>query len=134
VLDHHNTDKGLAHVAFSLEDGVVLPYRRFKDIRNIPIGQIIEVGFIEEARQPQRWRTTEHTKIDGFVKTMTGEVSQHDGQSFGFLKTSNGDRAFVPPPLMEHLPNAESKALTCLAMMDKNKQGEPGWRALSWLD
>lgn len=134
VLDHHNSDKALAHVAFSLEDGVVLPYRRFKDIRDIPIGRIVEVGFLDEARQPQRWRTTEHTSIDGFVKPMTGEMSKREDQSFGFLKTGTGERVFVHPALMERLPHADSKGLTCLAVMSRDKQGKPGWRALSWLD
>ncbi len=134
VLDHHNTDKALAHVAFSLEDGVVLPYRRFKDIRDVQIGRIVEVGFLDEARQPQRWRTTEHTRIDGFVKPMTGEISQREGQSFGFLKTAAGDRVFVHPTLMDQLPNTELSSITCLAVMGKDKQDNPGWRALSWID
>lgn len=134
VLDHHNTDKALAHVAFSLEDGVVLSYRRFKDIRDVQIGRIVEVGFLDEARQPQRWRTTVRTGIDGFVKPMTGEISQREGQSFGFLKTAAGDRVFVHPTLMNQLPNTALSSITCLAVMGKDKQDNPGWRALIWID
>ena len=61
---------------------------------------------------------------------MDGELSHREGQSFGFLVTEEGERAFVHPDLMGKLPEGNK---TCIAMMGKDKLGKPGWRALRWV-
>jgi hypothetical protein len=134
VIDNQNRDKALAHVAFSFDEGLVLLYRRLRGIDKVQVGDIIEVGFISGDPQPARWRSSAATHIEGFAGRMTGEVTQPDGQVFGFLMTSDGQRVFIHPTLMERLVGNETSKQTCIAVMGKDKKGRQGWRALRWID
>jgi hypothetical protein len=132
VLDQHNTDKALAHVAFSVDEGAVLHYRRFEGIREVPVGEVLEVGFIDHLPQPKQWRATPQKLIDGFLKPMVGQVSQRSGQAFGFLVTGDNDKAFIPPGLLEPLVKSHDQVKKGLTMMSKDKKGKLGWKVIAW--
>lgn len=135
VIDNQNPEKALAHVAFSSDDGSVLHYKKFKGIADAPVGEIVDVGFAAGEKQPIRWHRSEATAIEGLCRQMTGKVTQRPGQNFGFLITEYGERVFVHPDLMHrHSGGLETQARTCVAMMGKDKQGKPGWRALRWIE
>jgi len=133
VVDNQNPDKAVAHAAFSTDEGAVLPYRHFKGIDALSVGDMLEVGLSEADGRAVRWRRCDARAIEGFCRTMTGWLSQREGQAFAFLVTTEGDRIFVHPALMaertEHLVNGQ----TCFAMMGKDKNGKLGWRALRWI-
>ena len=132
VIDNQNPDKALAHVAFDAESGVVLPYRRFSGINEVPVGKIVKVGFSGDERHAVRWHGCDLTAIDGFVKEMTGNLTRPDGQAFGFVMTSAGERVFVNPVLIDQtLPDGD-RTRTCVAMLGMDKKGKRGWRALCW--
>jgi hypothetical protein len=123
VIDNQNTDKALAQVAFFPDEGLVLLYKRLRGIDKAKVGDIIEVGFASGNPHPARWRRSEATHIEGFAGRMTEEVTQPDGQAFGFLMTSDDQRVFIHPALMERLAGKETSKQTCIAVMGKDKKG-----------
>ncbi len=133
IIDHQNADKALAHVAFGVDDGIVLPYRMFRGIQDVPVAEMVEVGFVEGEHRPHRWRRTELRPIHGFVVQMSGRVDACDGHAFGFMASSAGQRVFVPPDLMAELDQAETTEPQCIAVMSKDRKGKKGWKALRWL-
>jgi hypothetical protein len=130
IIDNQNPLKSLAHVAFSVDEGAVLHYKKFRDATQLTLGQIVEVGFFHGENRACRLRMSELEDIPGFCGRMEGELSHREGQSFGFLVTQEGERVFVHPDLMVHIPEGRK---ACIAMMGKDKQGNPGWRALHWI-
>lgn len=133
VVDGQNPAKFLVHVAFGPDDGAVLYYKDFDGIANLPVGTMIEVGFIQGDKRARRWQASTTKQIDGFCLTMTGRVSQVPGQSYGFLTTGKGERVFVPPLLMDSTLINVSTTLGCIAVMSQDKRGKPGWRVIAWL-
>lgn len=131
VIDNQNAEKALAHVAFSIDEGVVLPYRRFKGISDMQVGDVVEVGLAEVDHRTIKWRETAATRIDGFCQPFAGELTQRAGQTFGFVVTEDNCRVFVHPNLMRETALAAGTSITCRAVMGKDKQGKEGWRALT---
>jgi tetratricopeptide (TPR) repeat protein len=134
VIDNQNTEKTLAHVAFTPDEGSVLPYRHFKGVDLLSVGAIIEIGWSGLEGRALRWSRTEVKTIEGFVQQMSGTMTQRDGQAFGFMMTSAGERVFVHPGLMAQQPTGQANVKTCDAMMGRDKQGRLGWRALRWVE
>ncbi len=131
VVDNQNVDKKLAHVAFSVDEGVVLHYRRFKAIADVPVGSIIEVGHPEGDVHPSKWRSSAARGIEGFYAEVSGELSQRPGQAYGFLIGANGERVFMPPDLVDVLGGTAGAQVTCMAIMGRDKKhGTLGWRAI----
>ncbi len=134
VIDNQNQVESLCHVAFTINDGRILRHKKFKGVENLAVGEIIDVGFFAGDDCACQWRKTEKKLIDDFCCAMRGELTQRTGQSFGFLNTVDGDRVFVHPDLMRSAPKIDGITdLSCIAMIGKDKQGRPGWRALSWV-
>lgn len=131
VIDNQNTEKALAHVAFSIDEGGVLPYRRFKGISDMQLGDIVEVGLADDDHRAINWRKSATTEIAGFSQQFVGELTQRQGQSFGFVVTERNCRVFVHPNLMGKSAPAARTLITCRAVMGKDKQGKEGWRALT---
>jgi len=131
VIDNQNSEKALAHVAFSIDDGAVLPYRRFKDISEIRVGDIIEVGLAGDDHRAVKWKKSNATTLDGFVREFAGELTQRIGQSFGFVISQDNERIFVHPSLLEKSAFPAGTSIICRAVMGKDKQGKQGWRALT---
>jgi hypothetical protein len=131
VIDHQNAEKALAHIAFSIDEGVVLPYRRFKGISDMGVGDIIEVGLADDDHRAIKWRKSIATTLDGFFRQFAGELTQQIGQSFGFVVTEDNERIFVHPNLMGESALSAGPSVTCRAVMGKDKQGKQGWRALT---
>jgi hypothetical protein len=135
IVDHQNLDKEVAHVAFGLDDGVVLPYRRFPGIQDRLVGDLIEVGFIPSEHRAADWRSSRAAIIPGFVDHISGRVERCDGRDFGFLSASqHSERVFVPPDLMAALKPEQPGDVTCIAVMSKDKKGKRGWKVLRWID
>ncbi|WP_298236613.1 tetratricopeptide repeat protein [uncultured Azohydromonas sp.] len=134
VVDHQNPQKSLAHVAFGPDEGVVLYYNEHAGADQLAAGQIVEVGQVQGRGRPVCFRPSAVDSIDDFCRRLSGEVSQRDGQSFGFMTTPLGERVFVPPTLMDQLSEKHLHGpVQCVAYMSKDRQGKPGWRALSWI-
>ena len=129
VIDNQNTEKSLAYVAFSINEGVVLEYRRFKGVSDMRMGDIIEIGLADGDHRAIKWRKSATTEIAGFCQQFVGELTQRDGQSFGFVVTNDRRRVFIPPNLMGGA--ALGVQLVCRAVMGEDKQGKEGWRALT---
>jgi hypothetical protein len=70
--------------------------------------------------------------IPGFADELTSELSQRPSQSFGFLTTVDGLRVFIHPSLIADLAIKPGQRACCRAVIGKDKQGKPGWRALRW--
>jgi len=135
VVDHQNPDKEVSHVAFGLDDGVVLPYRRFPGIQNQLVGDLVEVGFIQNEHRAEDWRSSQAAIIPGLVDRISGRIERCDGRDFGFLSTSrHSERVFVPPDLMAALKPEQASDTTCIAVMSKDKKGKRGWKVLRWID
>lgn len=131
VIDNQNAEKALAHVAFSVDEGVVLPYRRFKGISEMGVGDIIEVGLADDDQRAIKWKKSAAKTLDGFVRLFAGELTQRTGQSFGFVVTEDNERIFVHPNLLAESALSTGSSITCRAAMGKDKQGKQGWRALT---
>jgi hypothetical protein len=131
VIDNQNLNKELAHVAFSADEGVILLYRRFKNIADEPLGTLVEVGFVGNQRNPLRFRRSETKDISGFYEDFVGELSKRPGQSFAFVTAETGERVFVPPTLFANSGLHEGCMVRCRAILSKDKKrGKLGWKAL----
>ncbi len=131
VIDNHNTDKALAHVVFDADDGTILLYRAMKGISKLAVGTCVEVGFVNGENRPVTYRRSEHTTIPGVCGWFEGDFSQQPGQVFAFIITKDGERIYVHSSLMEKLQGNSGDKVSCHAVIGKNKQGKPGWRAVS---
>lgn len=135
VVDHQNPNKEVAHVTFGLDDGVVLPYRRFSGIQEQLVGDLVEVGFIQSEHRAEDWRSSQTATIPGLVDRISGRIERCDGRDFGFLSASqHSERVFVPPELLAALKAEQAGNATCIAVMSKDKKGNRGWKALRWID
>lgn len=133
VVDHQNPQKSLAHVAFSADEGTVLSYKSFPGADQLPPGRMVEVGYVQGQRNPVGFQGSTASEIAGFCRRLSGEVTQRDGQGFGFLVAPGGERAFIPPALLAERPPARpGETAGCIAFMSRDRQGKAGWRALSW--
>jgi tetratricopeptide (TPR) repeat protein len=131
VIDNQNLEKGLAHVAFSINEGIVLPYRLFKGISDRKLGEIIEVGLVNDNRRAITWSASETITLKGFFRKFSGKLTTRAGQPFGFIITDDNERIFVHPNLLGKSAFPEGASITCRAVMGKDKQGKQGWRALT---
>lgn len=131
VIDNQNAEKALAHVAFSIDEGVVLPYRRFKGLSEMEVGEIIEVGFADDDQRAIKWKKSADRTLDGFVRQFDGELTLRTGQSFGFVISGNNERIFVHPNLLAESTYSTGSSIVCRAVMGRDKQGKQGWRALT---
>jgi len=134
VIDGQNTEKGVAHVAFSatVDDGVVLPYRKFRKIAQYPVGALVEVHYRDEPPTPYSVTTPAIKTIEGFCQSFAGELRRRPGQAFGFIEAETGERIFVPPSLLADVQLEPNEPANCRAIyaIDR-KSGKPGWRALN---
>jgi hypothetical protein len=60
-----------------------------------------------------------------------GELSQRPGQAFAFVIANGGERIFVHPNEAAKLRGLTGERVSCRAVTGKDKQGKPGWRAVS---
>ena len=112
--------------------GLLATQQRFEEA-TVQVRLAVEVGFSSGDAHPVNWRKSDAQHIEGFATQMTGSVSQRDGQAFGFMKTSEGERVFIYPALIAELAESLGPERTCLAVMGKDKKGKQGWRALRWV-
>lgn len=132
VIDHQNLDKALAHVAFGADDGAILLYRMMQGISKLAVGTCVEVGFVEGEKRPISFRQSEKTTIPGVCDSFEGELSQRPGQAFAFIIADGGTRIYVHPELASKLSSGMvGKKVSSHAMISRDKQGRPGWRAIS---
>ena len=131
VVDNQNKNKKLAHVSFGLDDGVVLRYNQFSDIRSVGVGSVINVFFVKGSHSPIRWNESEQTSIDGLLQEFTGVLEQVPEKEFGFIRAASKESIFVPPDLMFTIKDKIKSKIQCMGMLsiDKNK-GKEGWKAL----
>ncbi|MCF7983066.1 MAG: hypothetical protein K9L70_01560 [Thiohalocapsa sp.] len=131
VVDNQNPEKALAHVIFGLDDGAILIYRSMKEVAKLAVGTCVEVGFVEGETRPATCRLCENRLIPGLRERFEGELSQRPGQAFAFVIADGGERVFVHPSLASELDGLAGQKVSCLAVPGKDKQGRPGWRAVS---
>ncbi len=133
VVDHQNGQKALAHVAFNQDNGTSLYYDKFPGAVALPVGQILEIHYVEGDSRPRSFEPSSANSIDGFCRHMAGSIARREGQTYAFLATPQGERVFIPPPLLEQLPpELPEQRAECVACLVKDRQGKPGWRVLSW--
>jgi len=131
VIDNQNPEKALAHVVFGPDDGAILMYRAMKGVSKLAVGTCVEVGFVKGETRPVTYRLAENTEIPGLCERFEGELSQRPGQAFAFVMADGGRRIFVHPSLASELGVAVGHRVSCRAVVGKDKQGKPGWRAVS---
>lgn len=131
VIDNQNPEKALAHVIFGLDDGAILMYRTMKEVSELAVGSCIQVGFVKGETRPTICRLCEDRLIPGLRERFDGELSQRPGQAFAFVNADDGQRIFVHPSLASALDGLAGHAVSCVAVPSKDKQGKPGWRAVS---
>ncbi len=131
VIDSQNIEKSLAHIAFSAEDGIVLHYRKFRDIAKLPVGALVEIRFRGEPPIPYSITSPAMTIIEGFYQTFAGILSRRPGQAFAFVEAENDERVFVPPYLLTDPKLVPNSPVNCQAVyVTDRKSGKLGWRAL----
>lgn len=133
VIDHHNPEKALAYVVFSITEGIALPYKKFKDVHRMPVGTFVEVRLLGNPPQAIRVSTSDASVIDGFCIKHEGLFSKRPEQAFGFIDAKNGERVFIPPVIVASADQALSGVVCeCLAVLSKDrKRGSVGWKALT---
>jgi hypothetical protein len=131
VIDNQNPDKALAHVVFGPDDGAILMYRAMKGVAKLAVGTCVEVGFVKGEPRPVTYRLLEDTVIPGLCERFDGELSQRPGQAFTFVMADGGQRIFVLPSLANEVQGLVGAQVSCRAVAAKDKQGKPGWRAVS---
>ncbi len=131
VIDNQNPEKALAHVVFGLDDGAILFYRSMKGVSKLAVGTCVEVGVVKGETRPVSYRLSEKTMIPGLCERFEGELSQRPGQIFAFVIADGGGRIFVHPSLARELDGLVGHRVSCRAVVGKDKQGKPGWRAVS---
>ncbi len=131
VIDNQNPEKALAHVVFGLDDGAILFYRSMKGVSKLTVGTCVEVGVVKGETRPVSYRPSEKTMIPGLCERFEGELSQRPGQIFAFVIADGGGRIFVHPSLARELDGLVGHRVSCRAVVGKDKQGKPGWRAVS---
>ena len=102
-----------------------------KGISKLAVGTCVEVGFVNSENRPAAYRQSEHTTIPGVCGSFEGDFSQRPGQPFAFIITHNGTRIFVHPSLVGELGFSTGDQVACRAVIGEDKQGKPGWRAVS---
>lgn len=131
VIDNQNPEKALAHVLFAPDDGAILAYRAMKGMSTLAVGTCVEVGFLKGETRPVNYRVSEETVILGVCDRFEGELNQRPGQAFAFVIADGGRRIFVHPILASALQGLVGERVSCRAVAGKDKQGKPGWRAVS---
>jgi hypothetical protein len=132
VLDHHNDQKRLSHVAFSANEGKVLPHRRFKAVRDWPLGVAIELLLSEDDSKVLRARRSELPLPSGLGQVIEGNYSIRDGQPYAFVRDARGETVFVPSDICQSLKIIDGTLVRCIVIrsLDK-KRGVEGWKAVT---
>ncbi|MEN3001654.1 MAG: tetratricopeptide repeat protein [Armatimonadota bacterium] len=131
VIDRHNPEKRITYILFSPEERLPIQHRRFKHLKNMQVGDIVEVCLYKEGKRYQvvAVQLAPLTEIEGFVQTIEGVFQQRVSQNFGFIRGVDGLSVFVPPPLAQGLKRGSRvRAVACLK--PNPKRNENGWRAL----
>jgi hypothetical protein len=131
VIDNQNPEKALAHVVFGRDDGAILLYRKMKGVSQLDVGTSVEVGFVKGESRPVTYRLAENETIPGLCERFKGELSQRPGQAFAFVIADGGQRIFVHTSLANGFEGFVGQGVTCRAVVGKDRQGKPGWRAVS---
>lgn len=131
VIDNQNVQRSLAHVAFSVDEGIILQYTRFKGISEMKVGDLVEVALEDDGQRAVRWRKSTANGIPGFCQQFSGELTQRQGQLFGFIVTDDKYRIFVHPNLIRQAAIVPGTRVVCRAKMSKDKNGTTGWQALT---
>lgn len=131
VIDNQNPAKALAHVVFGPDDGAILMRRAMKEVSKLDVGTCVEVGFVKGETRPVTYRLPEDTEIPGLCERFEGELRQRPGQAFAFVIADGDRRVFVHPSLASELHGLVGHRVWCRAVVGKDKQGKPGWRAVS---
>jgi hypothetical protein len=130
VLDHHNDQKGLSYVAFSANEGKVVPHWRFKAVRDWPLGVAVELLLSEDDSQVVRVRQTDAPVPDGMVQIVEGRYSTCNGQSYGFVHDARNERILVPSEICRGITIADGALVRCTAIRSLDKRrGVEGWKA-----
>lgn len=134
VLESHNAAKELAYVAFSVSEGLPLPYRFHKGIKKLPAGTVVDLSMmrIEGRLRVVSVRKSVLTELPEFMKPISGIVSISDGKPFGFIMDHGGNRIFVPPDVIAlcRLVDSMTVSGSAIRAVDK-KTGKEGWKVLT---
>lgn len=132
VLDHHNDQKGLSHVAFSANEGKVLLHRRFKAVRDWPLGVPVELLLSKDDSRILRARRTDSPLPSDLAQVVEGNYSIRDGQPYGFVRDARGQTIFVPPEICREIRVADGAVVRCTAIraLDR-KRGVESWKAVT---
>lgn len=131
VIDHHNPEKQITYVLFSPEEGLPIPHQRFKHLKNMQVGDIVEVCLYKEGERYQvvAVQLAPITEIEGFVQTIEGVFQQRVGRDFGFIQSVDGLSVFVPQPLAQGLRRG-SRVRTVAHLKHNPKRNKNSWCAL----
>nr|WP_157991593.1 hypothetical protein [Caldimonas tepidiphila] len=126
VVDHQNPHKSLAHVAFSADEGSILPYGKFAGAEQLQPGQVVEVGYVQGHKAPVCFKVSTAAEIEDFCRRMSrgGQSTRRAGIR---LSEDSAGRARVHPscPLDEASiqPIQRSDRMHCLHVQRQAGQG-----------
>ncbi len=87
------------------------------------MGDIIEVGLTDDDQRAIKWKKSNVTSLDGFIREFAGELTQRTGQSFGFVISQDNERIFVHPSLLAGYTAKPSKSpATGIATVNSNHE------------
>lgn len=130
VIEHHNKEKKIAYIVAGVDDGLVISYKKYPDIRKLPVGTIMEISFSKfNPKNPLSIKVSDKKEIQGLCQLFTGELNKISDKNFAFIKSGN-ESVFVAPYFAESYQSDMTYKVQCKAIKGKNKQGKIGWRAV----
>jgi tetratricopeptide (TPR) repeat protein len=131
VLNHHNTEKGIAYFQWSPREGIAVPYRAFPNVQNAPIGSMaeVEIAPAEGRTVVIACRLVPFEEIPNFARRVRGRLQRRADRNHGFVQTDSGERYFTPPNVVGELPNGATVESICVYKHDPRRD-EESWVVL----
>jgi tetratricopeptide (TPR) repeat protein len=93
--------------------------------------QAFNVIGLDPNQLKSKHKKSSKTLNDSEVTVLSGQFIQHDGNSFGFIKTSNGQSAFVSGDLIARGSLKNGASCNCKVIPSVDKQGRPSLKAVA---
>lgn len=130
VIEHHNKEKNIAYIITGVDNGFAVHYNKYQDIKNLPVGAIMEIHFSKfNPKNPLSVKISDKKEIQGLCQLFTGELNKVADKNFAFIKSGN-ESVFVTPYFAESYQSNITYKVQCKAIKGKNKQGKISWRAV----
>lgn len=129
-IDHVNKERELSYIVTGLDTGLGIYHKKFPDIKKVPVGTVVEVGFLKVGKKrPISWKVSNEQKINNLCDNFSGVLNKIAGKNFAFI-TSGETNIFVPPDLASSFNEVHDVPVKCFAIRKANREGKIGWRAV----